>query len=110
MVPRRPPASPEPTLTNPTPGKDKKEKGKGKKDKKGGSDAPMANDESVESPQPPMDPDDKLVFDAYMTAIGALEKIVSSAKELLTQYLISCQASTLTQNVTGPVRPVKGTP
>ena len=70
LVPRRP-QSPDPdSKPGTTPGKDKKDK---KAAKKGASDdAP-----GVESPMPPADPDEKLLFDAHYFAISAIGQLVS---------------------------------
>ena len=48
-------------------GKDKKDKKAGKKDEGGGS----------ESPAPPVDLDEKLIFDGYQCGVNALATIVS---------------------------------
>lgn len=49
----------------------------GKKDKKGGK---KDDANAAESPQPPMDPDERLIFDAYQTATGTLSSIVSTLR------------------------------
>ncbi|KAL8590470.1 hypothetical protein ACOMHN_011683 [Nucella lapillus] len=76
LVPRRP-VSPDPDAKpGTTPGKDKKDKKGGKK---GSDDAP-----GVDSPLPPQDPDEKLIFDAHYFASGAIGQIISvemAAKE-----------------------------
>ena len=48
-------------------GKDKKDKKPGKKEDTTGS----------ESPSPPVDPDDKLIYDAFQAGVNALAQIVS---------------------------------
>lgn len=66
-MPRRP-VSPDPDAKAAAAGANKKDKKGGKKDDSG----------AAESPQPPMDPDERLLFDAYQTATGNLSIIVST--------------------------------
>ncbi|XP_070194777.1 sperm flagellar protein 2-like isoform X3 [Littorina saxatilis] len=77
LVPRRP-VSPDPdTKPGTTPGKEKKDK---KKDKKGAADEVPG----FESPMPPQDPDEKLLFDAHWFATSAIVQMMSqemAAKE-----------------------------
>ena len=47
--------------------------GANKKDKKGGK----KDEGAAESPQPPQDPDERLLFDAYQTSTSNLSNIVS---------------------------------
>ena len=61
MVPRRP-ASPDSAAA----GAKKPDKAKSK-----------AGKESEDGPPPPSDPDEKLLFDAYLTGVQAMEKLVS---------------------------------
>lgn len=67
LVPRRP-ISPDPDAKAAAAGANKKDKKGGKKDDSG----------AAESPQPPMDPDERLLFDAYQTATGNLSNILQS--------------------------------
>ncbi|XP_062579929.1 sperm flagellar protein 2-like isoform X2 [Saccostrea cucullata] len=66
LVPRRP-VSPDPDSKAAGAGKDKKDKKPGKKD-----------DGGTESPAPPMDPDEKLLFDGYQSGVNALATILQS--------------------------------
>ena len=69
-MPRRPLSPDLEAKAGATPGKDKKEK---KAAKKGASDdAPGA-----ESPMPPADPDEKLLYDAHSFAISAVGQLVN---------------------------------
>lgn len=65
LVPRRP-VSPDPDSKAAGAGKDKKDKKPGKKD-----------DGGPESPAPPMDPDEKLLYDGFQSGTNALATIVS---------------------------------
>lgn len=65
LVPRRP-VSPDPDAKAAGAGKDKKDKKPGKKD-----------DGGPESPAPPMDPDEKLLYDGFQSGTNALATIVS---------------------------------
>lgn len=64
-MPRRP-VSPDPDAKAAGAGKDKKDKKPGKKD-----------DGGPESPAPPMDPDEKLLYDGFQSGTNALATIVS---------------------------------
>ncbi|XP_048761563.2 sperm flagellar protein 2-like isoform X3 [Ostrea edulis] len=64
LVPRRP-VSPDPDSKAAGAGKDKKDKKPGKKD-----------DGGTESPAPPMDPDEKLLFDGFLSGSNALATIL----------------------------------
>lgn len=66
LVPRRP-VSPDPDAKAAAAAAAKKDKKGGKKEEAG----------AAESPQPPMDPDERLLFDAYQTASSNLSNIVS---------------------------------
>ncbi|XP_013409132.1 sperm flagellar protein 2 isoform X2 [Lingula anatina] len=72
LVPRRP-VSPDPNApTTPATKEKKDKKGGGKKDK-----TPAA-EEKVESPMPPADPDEKLIFDAFNNGVAAVSGILSA--------------------------------
>ena len=71
LVPRRP-VSPDPNVA----AKAKQDKSKKK-----------PGDPSVDSPQPPQDPDEKLIFDAHSLSTAAIEKIVSLDNSLIRGFV-----------------------
>lgn len=94
-MPRRP-VSPDPDSKAAGAGKDKKDKKPGKKD-----------DGGPESPAPPMDPDEKLLYDGFQSGTNALATIVSflphawiihghnSGNKILTGFVFEMEVCTL---------------
>ncbi|XP_069125844.1 sperm flagellar protein 2-like isoform X2 [Argopecten irradians] len=68
LVPRRPVSPDADAKAGGASGKDKKDKKGGKKDETSGS----------ESPAPPMDPDEKLIHDAFQTGVNGLGQILQA--------------------------------
>ena len=75
-MPRRP-VSPDPDSKAAGASKDKKDKKPGKKD-----------DGGPESPAPPMDPDEKLLYDGFQSGANALSTIVSF--KIIFEFEIKC--------------------